>query len=236
MKQKIQVILILGMLVAAIRLAWILYERHQESAVPEKQQTVTLDPDLYVTSKKMYPYDLKSAKTEITKQPVWVKVGYAYGYFPYDPATRHADLAHEAGKLLPIQKLEVKDVVTGASPKNPGERQILAVFEQDGKPYATPIGTAKGGDFKFWANEMLFIEDPHQLYKHWPADIWQSVDQHQVKPGMSELQANFALGIGLLETGGDSTDRTLDYPNGGKPIKISFHSGKVVDITAGPAS
>ena len=53
---------------------------------------------------------------------------------------------------------------------------------------------------------------------------------------MSELQANFALGIGLLESGGDSTDRTLDYPNGGKPIKISYHSGKVVDITPGPAS
>jgi hypothetical protein len=68
MKQKIQIILILGMVVAAIRVAWIFYERHQEAAVPEKQQTVTLDPDLYVTSKKMYPYDLKSAKTEITKQ------------------------------------------------------------------------------------------------------------------------------------------------------------------------
>jgi len=70
MKQTIQLILVLGMLAAAIRLAWILYERHEESAVPEKQQTVTLDPDLYVTSKKMYPYDLESAKTAITKQPV----------------------------------------------------------------------------------------------------------------------------------------------------------------------
>src|SRR6266480_3788751 len=149
MKQKIQIILILGMVVAAIRVTWIFYERHQETAVPEKQQTVTLDPDLYVTSKKMYPYDLKSAKTEITKQPVWVKVGYAYGYFPYDPATRHADLAHEAGKLLPIQKLEVKDVVTGASPKEPGEKQILAVFDQAGKSYATAIGTEKSGDFRF---------------------------------------------------------------------------------------
>ena len=230
MKQRIQVILVLGMLAAAIRLAWILYERHEESAVPEKQQTVTLDPDLYVTSKKMYLYDLKSAKTEITKQPVWVKVGYAYGYFPYDPATRHADLAHHAAAHLPSAALG------RLTAQNPGEPQILAVFEQDGKSYATPIGTGKGGDFKFWANEMLFIEDPHQLYKHWPAEIWQAVDQHQVKSGMSELQANFALGIGLLESGGDSTDRTLDYPNGGKPIKISYHSGKVVDITPGPAS
>ena len=50
---------------------------------------------------------------------------------------------------------------------------------------------------------------------------------------MNELQADFALGIGLLETGSDSTDRTLDYPNGGKPVKISFHNGKAVDVKHG---
>jgi hypothetical protein len=235
MKQKIQIILILGIIAAAMRVAWIFYERHQESAVPAKQEAPALDPDYYIHPKKLYPYDLKTAKAEITKQPVWVKVGYAYAYFPYDYTTRRADLAHEAGKLLPIQKLDIEDVVTAASPKNPGERQVLAVFDQDGQSYATPIGTGRGGDFRFWANEMLFIEDPHQLYKHWPADVWQAVDQHQVKPGMNELQADFALGIGLLESGGDSTDRTLDYPNGGKPVKISYHNGKVVDITPGPA-
>src|SRR6266704_2588846 len=140
MKQKIQLILIIGMIAAAARVAWIFYERHEESATP--------------------------AKSEIAKQPVWVKVGYAYGYFPYDRTTRHADLAHEAGKLVPLQKLEIKDVATGTSPKDPGERQVLAVFDQEGRSYATPIGTEKDGDFKFWANDMLFIEDPHQLYKH----------------------------------------------------------------------
>ena len=233
MKQRIQLILVLGIIVAGIRVAWIFYERHEESVTPQKQQAPTFDADFYVHAKKMYPYDLKTAKSEVTKQPVWVKVGYAYSYFPYDPAARHADLAHEAGKLLPIQKLEIKDVVTGASPKEPGEKQILAVFDQAGKSYATAIGTEKSGDFRFWANNMLYIEDPHQLYKHWPADVWQSVDQHEAKPGMNELQADFALGIGLLETGSDSTDRTLDYPNGGKPVKISFHNGKAVDVKHG---
>ena len=91
--------------------------------------------------------------------------------------------------------------MTGVSPKDAGERQSVAVFEQEGKHYAAPIGTESGGDYKFYSDDMLFIEDPHQLYKHWPADVWQAIDQHQVKPGMSELEADFAVGIGLLAGG-----------------------------------
>jgi hypothetical protein len=81
---------------------------------------------------------------------------------------------------------------------------------------------------------MLFIQDPHQLYRHWSADVWQEIDRHQVQQGMNELQADFAIGIGLLEPGSDSIDRTLDYPNGGNPLKISFHDGKAIQIGPGP--
>src|ERR1041385_7011330 len=126
MKQKIQIILLIGIIAAALRLAWILYERHQEAATPAKQEAPMLDPDFYVAAKKLVPFDLKSAKQELTSQPAWVKVGYAYGFYRYDSAARHADLAHEAGKLTPLQKLAIKDVVNAPSPKNPGQKQILA--------------------------------------------------------------------------------------------------------------
>lgn len=233
MKRKIQITLLVGMLIAGIRLGIILYERHEEAMEQTKKPAVRpLNPDYYVTPKKLYPYDLKSAK-QLVKQPAWVKVGYAYSYYPYDPATHRADLSREAGKLLPIQKIEIKDVVTGVSPKDPAERQVLAVFEQGGKHYAAPIGTQREGDYKFYSDDMLFIEDPHQLYKHWPADVWQAIDQHQVKPGMSELEADFAVGVGMLESGSDSMDRTLDYPNGGKPLSISYHDGKAVEVRPG---
>src|SRR5713101_1799793 len=109
MKQKIQIALIVAMLVAGIRLAWIFDERHQAEVVPAKPEAPPLNPDYYVTPKKLYPYDLKSAR-QLTKQPVWVKVGYYYSYYPYKVATRSANLAYEAGKLLPLQRLEVKDV------------------------------------------------------------------------------------------------------------------------------
>jgi hypothetical protein len=236
MRQKIQIVLILCVVVAGIRLAWIFWERHEDAARSTgEQQTAPINPDYYFAPKKLYAYDLKSAK-QLTKQPVWIKVGYAYPYFAYDPGSKRANLNHEAGKLLPLQRLEIKDVVTGTLPDTRGKKEVLAIFQQDGKSYATPVGTEQDGDYKFYSDDMMFIEDPHQLYKHWPSDIWQEIDKHQVKQGMSELQADFAIGIGLLEPGSDSIDRTLDYPNGGNPLKISFHDGKAIQIGPGPKS
>lgn len=235
MTKKIHIILLVGILAAGVRLGFIFYERHEASIVPAKKEEPLLNPDYYVSPKKLYPYDLKSAK-QITKQPIWVKVGYAYPYYAYEAAAHRVNFSHEAGKLGPLQKLEVKNVITGVSPKDPGERQVLAVFNDGAKTYATPIGKESDGEFKFFSDDMFFIEDPHQLYKHWPADVWQEIDQHQAKPGMSELQVGCAIGIGLLESGSDEIDRTLDYPNGGKPLTISFHDGKATEIKPGTSS
>lgn len=230
MRKKIQVVLVIGMALAGIRLGWIFYQRHEDATqTASKQEAPPLNPDYYVTPKKLYPYDLKSAK-QLTKQPVWVKVGYAYSYFPYNAASHHVDFAHDAGKLLPLQKLEIKDVATGVLPEKPGQKQVLAVFMQDGKWFAAPIGSEEDGDYKFYSDDMLFIQDPHELYEHWPPEVWHEIDQHQVKPGMSELQAEFAVGIGLLQPGADDIDRTLNFPNGGRPLMISFHHDKAIEV------
>lgn len=233
MRQKIQIVLTLGIAVAGIRLGWILYERHEDSAQTTSQQAAPLNPDYYVTPKKIYPYDLKSAR-QLTQQPVWVKVGYAYPYYSYDPSSHRANLSKEVGKLLPLQRLEIKDVLLGPVPGASDKKQVLAVFQHDGKWYATPVGTEQDGDYKFFSNDMLFIQDPHELYKHWPADVWQQIDQHQAKPGMSELQTDFSLGVGFLEPGSDDTDRNLDYPDGGNPLRVSFHNGKAIQIGPRP--
>src|SRR5579862_6776941 len=130
LKQRIQIVLAAAILIAGVRTAYILYQRHAEKLEAASKVAPPLNPDYYVTPKKLYPYDLKSAR-QLTQQPVWAKVGYDYAYFPYDPARRHADFTHEAGKLLPLEKLQIKDVVTDNTPRSADERQVLAVFEKD---------------------------------------------------------------------------------------------------------
>lgn len=234
-KTKLQIFFVIAIVLAGGRAAYIVYERHEamkEDTQP-KQET-TLNADYYVTPKKLHAYDLNSARQQLTAQPVWVKYGNQLTYYPYDRERRKADFGHEAGTLLPLQKLAIQDVVTGAAPQAPGLKQVLACFLLDGKGYAVPIGSEKGGDFKLRADDIFFLEDPHDLYKHWPADVWQKIDAHGVQDGMSELQASFAIGMGVPSGSGEYGSRTLHYPNGGKPLVISFENDKAVEIK--PAS
>jgi hypothetical protein len=232
-QKKLQVFLAIAIVLAGGRAAYIVYERHEamkEDAKPK--QEMTLKADYYVTPKTVHAYDLKSAR-QFTEQPVWVRYGYQLTYYPYDSKRHKTDFGHEAGVLLPLQKLAIQDVVTDVAPQATGNKQVLACFSLDGKNYAVPIGAEKGSDFKLRANDIFFIEDPHDLYRHWPADVWKKIDAHEVQSGMSELQASFAIGSGTPEGSGDYGSRTLHYANGGKPLVITFQNDKAVEIKAG---
>ncbi len=241
LKRRIQLILVIAIAVAAVRTAYVLYTRRagNSSKQAEKQAAPPLNADYYVTPKKLHAYDLKSAR-DLAKQPVWVKEGYRYTYYPYNIASRSVDFAHEAGLLLPIQKMDIKDVVLVPTPESArqrlpggavvaGQKQVVAVFEQDGKRYAVPVGTEMSGDYKIYADEIFFIQDPKELYKHWPAEVWDAIDQHQVRPGMNELQVDFAIGMGTPERSDDPEVKTVTYPNGGKPVRVTYRGGKAVD-------
>jgi len=229
LKQKIQLVLVVAIAVAGTRAAYILYERYVSNIEQAKQQPPPLNPDYYVVPKRLHPYDLKSAR-QLTQQPVWVKEGYRYTYYPYDRVRHRSDFSHEAGLLLPIERLEIQAVVTDVTPGSPSQHQVMAVFEKDAKTFAFPIGAVKGGEYQIYSDEMLFIQDPHELYKHWPAEVWDAIAQHQVKPGMNELQTDFAIGMGIPEPSGDPTVKTVNYPNGGRPLSITFRNGKAAEI------
>ncbi|MBS1853249.1 MAG: hypothetical protein JST79_20300 [Acidobacteria bacterium] len=236
-KQKIQIVLALLIVVAGLRAAYVIYERRagrEEAAQEEKRAAPPLNPDYYVTPKRLRPYDLKSAR-QLSQQPVWVKEGYRYSYYAYDSARRRSDFSHPAGVLLPIEKLQIKDVATDVTPGAADQKQVIAIFAKEGKTYAVPIGTLSGSDYQIYSDEMFYIEDPRQLYKHWPADIWESIAKHEVKPGMNELQADFAIGMGMPERSADSSSKTVHYPNGGSPMTITYRNGRAAEIVRNPS-
>jgi len=232
-QKRLQIFLVAALVIAGGRAAYIVYSRRtamKDEAKPKPE--TALKADYYVTPKKLHAYDLRSAR-QLTEQAVWVKVGYQLTYYPYDRERHKTDFGHEAGTLLPLQKLAIQDVVTDVSPLAPGIKQVMACFSLEGKTYAAPIGAVKGGDFKIYTDEIFFIEDPHDLYKYWPADVWKEIDAHEVQAGMSELQASFAIGMGVAAGSGEYGSRTLRYPNGGKPLAIRFENDKAVEIKAG---
>src|ERR1017187_2856470 len=235
-KQRIQIALALAVVVAGLRAGYILYQRHEDYLAAQKQEQARKagysNADYYVVPKKLHPYDVKSAK-QLTQQPVWAKEGYRYTYYPYDAGRKRTHFAHEAGPLLPIERLEIKDVVTDIPVGTGNRRQVMAGFQKEGKIYAVPIGFETEGQYKIYSDEMFFVEDPHDLYKHWPADVWQAVTQHEVKTGMNELQANFAVGMGALDAGSSSSERTLRYSNGGKPLVVIYRDGKSAEVRPG---
>ena len=46
-------------------------------------------------------------------------------------------------------------------------------------------------------------------------------------------QADFAVGMGVPDSGASSDDKTVRYANGGKPLVVVFHGGKAVEINPG---
>ena len=228
-----QLALLAALAVASIRAGYIFYQRHEDRLAEERQKKARdsgySNPDYYVSPKKLYPYDVKSAK-QLTQQPAWVKEGYRYAYYRYDAGSKRVEFGHEAGLLGPIEKLAITDVVTATAPGAEPKRQVLAVFRKEDKMYAVPIGYEADGEYKIYSDDMFFIEDPHDLYKHWTADVWQAVEQHQVKPGMNEMQADFAVGMGTPDAGSSSEEKTVHYPNGGKPLVIVYHEGKAAEV------
>ncbi|MDP9268431.1 MAG: hypothetical protein M3P27_08930 [Acidobacteriota bacterium] len=235
-KKVIQGVLLAAFLVAAVRLVMVYRERDEpvagltSRARPEVD--TGLDADAYVVPKRLHAYDLKSARQQLVGQPAWMREGYRYTLYPVSGG--RVDFGKEAGTLGPIEQITIKDVRLQAAPSAVGGEQLVAVFvRRDGKELALPIGTKRGSDFTIYADEALFLEDPHQLYKHWPEPVWQAVAQHQVKPGMNEMQASFAIGMGTPHQSDDPAERVVEYPNGGKPLTVTYRHGKATRIDAG---
>jgi hypothetical protein len=113
-----------------------------------------------------------------------------------------------------------------------GSRQAFAVFALPGSPdlYATAIGVMDSGQDAYYPDILFFYDDPHTIYDHWPKDVWASIDAHQVKPGMSELETRLAVGRQMHPDGQTEGDRTVTYDEDGKHWTVTFVGNKATAI------
>jgi hypothetical protein len=245
LKKTLKINAIIGAVIVVGAIGYLVYSRRDPGTATKKAETTySSNMDDYVTPRKIFPYNVDSAKKEILGKPLWIKTGNMIPYYPYDAATHTVTFKKKSGLLPPLAKLQIKDVVLQREPVALKEgqvsiiqKQIMAVFEKADEPgtFAASFGTNTGDDYAFTANDMFFFDDPHELYKHWPADIWSAVDQHEAKQGMNELQASFALGTAMNADPGDYGNRTIEFVNAGKPVTVVFEKNKAVTVTPGKA-
>jgi hypothetical protein len=226
--QKLALIVLPAILIAAIGIWRIKVARNRPAVVPQQQERHLSDEEM-VQPRKLYIDDLKSAKDLIGK-PVWIQAGYELDYYPY--AAHQVNFAHKAGVLPSVQRLDIRDIVTQKIPANVpsriprGTSQVFAVFTMPGdeKEYATAIGTNQGTDSTYYCDNVLYYDD-----------LWQAIDQHQPKQGMTELETAMALGVMQQSESSNYGNRTVDYDAGGKHWEVTFENDKATQIQQQPA-
>lgn len=239
--QKLALMVVPAILIAAVGI-WLIHRaRNQPVVVPQQAQSRPLTDEEMVQPRKLYIDDLKSARDLIGK-PVWVQAGYEMDYYAY--AAHQVDFSHHAGVLPSVQRLQITDIVTQKVPASladriaHGDKQAFAVFTMagDDKEYATPIGTIQGTDASFYCDNIFYYDDPHQMYKFWPADVWQAVDAHTPKAGMSELEVAMALGVMQQSQSSNYGNRTVTYNAGGKRWSVTFENDKATSVQQQPGT
>jgi len=234
-RKRIQIALAVTLVLATLRVAVIFYERSRpiETKQPaERTSSYRITEDDYVHPPKVFPYDLKSANKELSGQVAWVRAGNQLPYYLFSPATRRAALEHQVGLLGPLEKLQIKDFVLQNGLTASRQRQIMMIFTKAGEGIqcAAQAGIEEQGRYTFYVNDAFFLKDPHELYKHWPTDVWDAIDHHQVKLGMNELQAGLAVGVKATAGSGDYGNRTMEYINAGKPITVTFSDNQAIKV------
>jgi hypothetical protein len=223
-------------LAVGVRVGLIYRERNTPAVQTPVAREKIADDDL-VFLKKKRPDSLKDAK-ELVGTTVWVSAGGQLDFYPY---LRHAVVYGKSqGVLLGAEPLMVKDVVEQVAPKAAtfripgGDKQVLVVFTRPGPDtqYAVPVGYRQAGQYTFYADEIFFYDDPHELYKHWGKEIWQAVDEHRVILGMNERQVELSLGQVSNSTSKDYGNRMVVFANLGQPMAVTFVNNKVTAFRA----
>jgi hypothetical protein len=235
----ISVVMVLAL---GVRIGLIYKANHEPGPTrPGETASRKIDPDFLVFRKKMRPSTPADEKDLIGKT-VWVAAGGQLSYFP--DKGKHADYAKPQGVLPGAEAMVVHEVFEQKAPAGvtmsipAGQKQVLlgVSLPQSSDPkamYAVPVGDFDEGSYTFLSDEILFYDDPHQLYNHWPAAVWQHIDKHEAAVGMTEDQVAMALGQVATPSNETAGNRSILYANAGHPVTVEFTDGKATRVSPG---
>jgi hypothetical protein len=227
--------------IGAIYLYSVYQHRKNPGVIAEQAQSEKVNADdlAVVRMKFMQHYE---DTLSLVGTSVWMKNGYTMPYYPFAGGCVEF---HRVGLIPPDQRLDIKKIVKASPPAHEddsishGARQVFAVFSMAGdangetkgdtRLYATPIGVMEGSNEQYFCDLLFFYDDPHTIYD-WPKDVWASVDAHQAKPGMNELQARTALGQKVEADGGSEGNRTVIYDANGKKWTVTFANDRATAV------
>ena len=197
------------------------------------EQNLTSDDVAIVRQMFMTSFD-DAVKLEGTS--VWMKNGYTMPYYPFRGS--RIDFSKRIGVIPSAQRLDVKKIVKASPPASVddgidhGSRQAFAIFALPGSAdlYATHIGVMQGADEHYYCDLLFYYDDPHTIYDNWPKDVWASIDAHQVKPGMSELETRMSIGQKSDAPGSQEGNRTVNYDQAGKHWTIIYANNHATSI------
>ena len=227
------------MLVIASIYIYTVLKRRQNPGVVNQGQEQHVTADDVAVVRMEFPAHFDDVK-DLEGKSVWMKNGYTMPYFPY--AGGKVDFKTRVGVIPPLQKLDVKRVIKAVVPANVddgishGQRQAMVVFTlpDNKQEYATPIGAMDGAEEQYYDDLLFFYDDPHTIYSHWPKDVWDAIEMHQVKPGMNELETRLAVGQ-KIQTDNPQAEgnRTVTYDADGKKWTVTFKKDKATDVKQG---
>ena len=220
-----------------VRITLIHHERVEANKPAEAAAAPSYTEDQMILPRRLHQMDMGDAK-QLNGKTIWVWAGGQLNAYPATPTKM--DYAHPGPLLLGAQPLEVVNFIEGKAPAAAysrvpkGDAQVFMLFHRKDDPsklWGTPVGYREGKVYTFLIDECFFYDDPHTLYKHWGADMWKAIDEHRAVKGMSELQAQIALGQVSKPGPGETGERTVVYDNDGHPVTITFSKNKATSIS-----
>ena len=219
--------------------AYLLHVWHvrQKPGVQQTASNRTVSMDNMVLLRAYSPQSFEDLK-KIAGKTVWMRNGYTMAYFPVEGG--RIAFAHPAGVVPSIQKMEIKRFVKAATPAtvddgmSHGTAQAFALFTLPGSAnqYAVAAGAINGAEQMYFCDLLFYYDDPHGIYGHWTQEVWQAIDAHQVRPGMSELQTRMAIGQKTHASNHMPGDRTVDYDQAGRTWTVTYKDDKAAEIKA----